>query len=278
MIISDQHQFAFIHIPKCAGTYVRGILEPFDSREGKYTGRVDHHPELGELDCVHIPLSTLHDHFRSEFEILRQYWSFAVMRDPYARFASSVSQNFRQYSKKPIQRRSIQDIDSCVREIIDFLSRHGRGQLLLPPEYIHFQRQVDYIELGGEQVITSLYTVNQVDKLLFDVSRHTGWLLSDMAPEATKAKANQTKVFRNDLLRRVVETYRPATVQLREILPEKFKQKIRDRVYVPRDQRMRELFAADHIRTFIRDYYAEDISLYNTVQGAVSSNRVGARA
>lgn len=266
MIISDEHKFVFIHIPKCAGTSVRGILEPFDSREGAFTGRVDHHSEFGELDYVHIPLFALRDHFRPEFEAVQRYWSFAVVRDPYARFASSVSQNLRQYSEKPIQKRSIQDIVSCVREVIDFLSSHGREQLLLPPEYIHFQRQADYIDLDGEQVITSLYTVNQIDKLLFDVSQHTEWPLSDMVPEATKAKANQTKVFRNDLLRRVIEYSRPGTGALRGILSDNLKQKFRDRVYVPRDQRMRELFAADHIRDFIQDYYAQDISLYRALQ------------
>ncbi|KPQ20037.1 MAG: Sulfotransferase family [Halomonas sp. HL-93] len=267
MIICEKHKFVFIHIPKCAGTSIRGILEPFDSRAGKYKGRVDHHPELGDLDYVHIPLFTLRDHFRPEFETVKQYWSFAVMRDPHARFASSVSQNLNKYSEKPIQKRSLQDIDLCIREIIDFLSDNGMGQILLPPEYIHFQRQVDFIELEGERVVTSLYAINQVDKLLLDVSRHTGNRLSDFAPDGTMTTANQSKVFRSDLLRRLIESSRPATEKVRNILPEDFKQKIRDQVYVPRDQRMRELFAADHIRAFIRDYYAEDIRLYNGMRG-----------
>lgn len=267
MIISDEYKFIFIHIPKCAGTSVRGILEPFDCKAGKFTGRVDHHPKLGELDYVHIPLFSLRDHFRSEFEAVQEYWSFAVMRDPYARFASSVSQRLKKYSEKPIQKRSLEDIDSCVREIIDFLTCHRREQVLLPPEYIHFQRQTDYIQLDGKQIVSSVYTVDQVNKLLFDVSQHIGRSLSDIVPERTKAIANQTKVFRNDLLRRMIETSRPVTAQLRKILPESFKQSIRDRVYVPRDQRMRELFEADHIRTFILEYYAEDISLYSTLSG-----------
>lgn len=266
MIISDKHKFVFIHIPKCAGTSVRRVIETFDSREGKYTGRVDHHPELGNLDYVHIPLFTLRDYFQLEFEAIQKYLSFAVMRDPYARFASSVSQKLKKYSEKPIQKRSMQDIDLRVREIIEFLTCHGAKQVLLPPEYIHFQRQTDYIELDGKQVITSLYTVNQVNKLLFDVSQHTGLLLSEVAPESTKAKANQTKVFRNDLLRRVIEIARPGIEPLRSILSENLKQKVRDRLYVPRDKRMQDIFAADYIRDFIRDYYVKDISLYRALR------------
>ncbi len=80
MIISDKHQFAFVHIPKCAGTSLRSILQHFDDRGSKFTGRVDHHTELGELDYVHIPLFALREHFRPEFEAVQQYWSFAVVR------------------------------------------------------------------------------------------------------------------------------------------------------------------------------------------------------
>lgn len=216
MIISDKHRFVFIHIPKCAGTSVRRSLQPFDSRKGTFSDRVDHHTELGELDYVHIPLFALRDHFRPEFNVVQQYWSFAVVRDPYARFASSVSQRLRKYSNTPIQKRSVNNITSCILEIIDYLSRQRQEQVLLPPDYIHFQRQVDYIQVDGKRLVDSIYTVNQIDELLADVRQNTGQSLCDIVPEGTNTPANQKKVFRNDLLRRVIETTRPATEYLRK--------------------------------------------------------------
>ena len=36
MLISDSHKFAFIHIPKCAGTTVRKSLLKFDTRNNFY--------------------------------------------------------------------------------------------------------------------------------------------------------------------------------------------------------------------------------------------------
>jgi hypothetical protein len=90
MIISDRHHFVFAHIPKCAGTSVRDALQHLDDRDGFYTGRVDQHPTLGLLDYVHIPLFNLRDHFRSEFEKAGDYWSFAVVRDPFGRFPSAA--------------------------------------------------------------------------------------------------------------------------------------------------------------------------------------------
>jgi len=78
-------------------------------------------------------------------------------------------------------------------------------------------------------------------------------------------RANQSIVFRNDLLRWVIETARPLSNKVSRLLPEGVKQWVRDQIYIPRDQRMKNLFTADYIQDFIRDYYAEDIALYKKV-------------
>ena len=265
MIISEKHQFSFIHIPKCAGTSVRQILQPFDSYQGRFTGRVDHHLTFGQLDYVHIPLFVLQDHFPSEFEAVMNYWSFAVVRDPFARFASSVSQRLRKYSDRPVQNRPTEDIRSFVHETINYLLQHEQERHLLPPEFIHFQRQIDYIKLDDEQIVGSLYTVNQIGELLADVSQKTGQNLLANASDSSKMSANRTIVYRNDLLRRVIDTSRPVINKFNKFLPEPVKQTLRDRVYVPRDQRIKHLFETEHVQAFIRNYYADDIKLYERV-------------
>jgi hypothetical protein len=267
MIISDRHKFAFVHIPKCAGTSVRRPLEKFDSYEGAFTGRVDSHPTLGQLDYVHIPLFSLRDHFPAEFRAIREYWSFAVMRDPFARFASSVSQRLKMYSDRPIRSCSSDEVRRAIDESIEYLTNKPREQCLLPPEYIHFQKQVDYIQLNGESVVDKIYLVDEVDTLLGDLGRIVGKNL--LEPEtfgAQGAKANVSVVYKNDLVRHVIESARPVTNRLGKILPENAKQRIRDRIYIPRDKRMRDLFAQEHVQAFITDYYEDDVRLLEQVR------------
>ena len=268
MIISNTHRFAFVHVPKCAGTTVRHPLQAFDDCNGAYTERVgDHpHPVLGNLDYAHIPLFTLRDHFEEEFRAVKDYWSFVVVRDPFARFASSVSQRLKMYSDQPIHRSKLGDISKAIAESIDYLSQQPRCKHRLPPEYIHFQKQIDYIELDGEQIVNSLYTVDDVDKLLEEVGQRVGGSLGQSNQAGgLQPRANQSIVFRNDLLRWVIETARPLSNKVSRLLPEGVKQWVRDQIYIPRDQRMKNLFTADYIQDFIRDYYAEDIALYKKV-------------
>jgi hypothetical protein len=53
--------------------------------------------------------------------------------------------------------------------------------------------------------------------------------------------------------------------RFRKILPENVKQEIRDRVYVPRDKRLKILFEDSRVQDFIKKYYADDIALYRSL-------------
>jgi hypothetical protein len=274
MIVSDQHQFVFIHIPKCGGTFVREKLDSFDSRCGRFSGRVENHGAIGQLDYVHIPLFVLREHFAEEFVAITDYWSLAIMRDPFSRFASSISQRLRKYSDLPIQKRSLSDVRAVIGQCIDYLYNRPQSQDLLPPEYIHFQKQIDYIELDGKRIPDALYTVEEIDILLSDLGRRIGENLLGAGIQQGARPANRTVVFRSDLLRRVIETPRPVTDRLGRVLPEKTKQTIRDKVYVPRDQQMKVPFGAPEVREFIQDYYSDDIALYKELSLRRRSNSV----
>ena len=70
-------------------------------------------------------------------------------------------------------------------------------------------------------------------------------------------------MYRNDLLRRVLETSRPFAAYLANFLSESVKEDIRNLVYVPRDQRMKNIFQTDQVRDFVQEYYADDIAVYS---------------
>jgi hypothetical protein len=264
MIISDKYRFAFVHIPKCAGTTVRNSLQQLDDRDGFYTRRVDQHAEIGLMDYVHIPLFELRNYFGSDFERIHDYWSFAVVRDPFARFPSSVSQRVRMYGDEPIQKQGVAAIKSAIDDSMEFLAKQPRHNHRLPAEYIHFQKQVDYIYLDAERIVDTLYMVDEVTTLIGDVGGHVGQeLLADVGGDP--ARGNRAVVHRSDALQRLVETTRPVTRLFTGVLSEAARQSMRNMVYVPRDRRLSSLFNSGYVQDFIRDYYREDILLWNEV-------------
>lgn len=277
MIISDRHRFVFVHIPKCAGTSVREPLQRLDDRYGFYTDRVDRHPTLGLLDFVHIPLFTLRDHFRSEFDKVADYWSFAVVRDPFSRVPSSVSQRLKMYGGSAIQNQTTKNIKAEVQRSIDFLSRQPRHQHQLPAEYIHFQKQVDYVYLDGLQIMNSLYLVDEVDRLLQNVSVRTGVDLMVADDDGLEPRlANRSMVYRNESVRRLVDISRPFARLIYRAFPKAAQQHLKSMIYVHRNSRLDSLFSSEYVTDFIKDYYREDIELFDEVRAARSEERVQA--
>jgi hypothetical protein len=262
LIISDRHQFVFVHIPKCAGTTIRKTLQHVDDRNGFYTRRVEQHAELGMLDYVHIPLFVLREYFQKDFELLKDYWSFAVVRDPFARFPSSIAQRFRMNGDQPIYNQGIADIRAEIDQTIDFLSKQPEGTHLLPAEYIHFQKQVDYIFLDEHQVMDAVYTVNEIDALLADLGERIGHDLIDGKTGKGGRKDNPTLVHRNEITRYLVKGIRPVAKYVYRALPLGARQKIRSRILVPPDRRLQSFFSSNYVQDFIRDYYCKDLEFW----------------
>lgn len=263
MIINDKNRFIYIHIPKCAGTSIRGPLSQFDDRRGLYTSRVEQHASLGLLDYVHLPLFTLRDYFNSEYRNLEDYWSFTVIRDPFERFPSSLSQQLKMYGERPIQSLDKREIRSEIERAIHYLSQQPKCNHQLPAEYIHFQKQVDFVYLDGKKKIDSIYTVDQVSELLKHVGDRTE---SDLiGGSASDAPKNQTVIHRNELVRLLYESTRPINRGIAKTLPANLKSSLRSWIFIPRDQRLNNLFSSDYVRDFVHDYYKDDLDLWKKV-------------
>ena len=158
MIIDDTHQFVFVHIPKCAGSSVHAQLSLLDKRDAAFH-RGGQHPTLGQIHFAHLPLVFLRDHFPAEFQKVTAYRSFALTRDPRARFVSAVIQHLREF--RGVERLAL-DSATVVREahaIIDWLGSRGP---FCDEEYIHFSRQVDYVELDGERVVGEIFPIENM--------------------------------------------------------------------------------------------------------------------
>lgn len=263
MIINDSARFAFIHIPKCAGTTVRDILRPLDDLKGAHTDRRGPHPELGYIDYVHIPLFTLREHFSSTFRKVENYWAFAIVRDPFSRFPSSLSQHLKMYGEAPIHRMRLREVEAAVARAMDFLEAAPRKNYLLPAQYIHFQKQVDFIYLDGNQVVDTVVSMERLDWLLEEVGRRIGRELSPA--EAELPAQNRVMIHRNAGIRLVAGLVRPVTRSVGRLLPDSLWERLNGAIFVPRDERLRRVFEAEHVRAFIKDYYRDDIELFSRI-------------
>ena len=265
MIVNDESRFVFVHIPKCAGTSVRNALSiRNDCRFAEWNRRARHR-SLGYIDYMHLPLFTLREHFEGQFRRVDSYRSFAVVRDPFARFPSSVSQRLRVYADRPIQTLRDKEILKEVDRVIGHLTHPRRSCGLLAAEYIHFQRQIDYIQLDGEQIVESVYSIGRIDKLLDDIADYVGqrWVLRN---EHDAGLTNQTVVYRSEFVGRAINATRSVRPTISGFLPQGIKQKFRSYAYVPRDERLSSLFGSEYIKDFVSDYYKRDIELVNDVE------------
>jgi hypothetical protein len=263
MIISKKHNFTFIHIPKCAGTTVRTVLSEFN--EWKHSGPpwVKNHSYCGLMDFGHIPLFTLRDHFKNDFEAIKASWSFAVVRDPHERFASSVSQRLKMYNENSIYSLSTKDFERVIKKDIEFLINQPKTENLLPAEYIHFQKQSDYLKIEGEMLVDSIYTTGNLSELFEEIEKITGKKLSYRSDKSQDVrKEGETRVIKRDSLIWLVKAGK--MFGLNKIISSNIKQRILGPISTPRDQRLKSLFMEPYVKNFISDYYQDDIEIYKS--------------
>jgi hypothetical protein len=158
MIIDDAHRFVFVHIPKCAGSSVHAQLSGLDLRDAAFH-RPGLHADLGSVHFAHLPLTFLRAAYLADFEKVRTYRSFALTRDPSSRFASAVVQRLREF-------RGVRDLNvdsrmvvSEAHRVIDWLSDRGPFCDL---EYIHFSRQIDFVELDGRRIVADVFPIEDM--------------------------------------------------------------------------------------------------------------------
>lgn len=95
MAVSHQNQFVFVHVPKCAGTSIEGLLSKWTTLELMAPNKVDNsyieRNRLGQIAQLH----KLERHFGSSDirrmigeEKFTRYYKFAVIRNPFARVLS----------------------------------------------------------------------------------------------------------------------------------------------------------------------------------------------
>lgn len=254
MIISDKHRFAFVHIPKCAGSSIRKVLAPYDDYEGWFDGRIDTHPKYGRLDFVHLPLELLKEVLPQEYEKVAAYDAYALVRDPRQRFQSAFAQYVKMYCGIEIAQMDTARMESEIVSLTETLKAVGK---VIPPELIHFSRQASFLGDDSGEHVRNVFPIERIDQFLQALSTKIG------APLTSAIRENQTQVMRFSALRgpilqarRLVKAVMPASAF------NKMRAAGRSVLLRPVQDEILPVFRTQSVGDFVNEHYAQDFEIY----------------
>ncbi|MEM7722432.1 MAG: sulfotransferase family 2 domain-containing protein [Pseudomonadota bacterium] len=254
MITSVEHDFCFIHIPKCGGTTIRKQLMDLDIYDNKFGPRADKLKE-GEFWLGHLPLDVLASNFPDVYDTVSGLRKFVIVRDPLDRFLSAVSQRARRILDKTPETFTDTEMRGQLADAVEHLETCGRFPDL---PYRHFVRQNDFTDADGARVVQNIYPIEALDQLVLRFGEITERSLSP------NMKLNQSVALKVPALKRPVIAVKDG---LKAVLPLKLYSRLKDvglSMLATRghDKRLSVFAEQDGVTRFIQTYYAEDYKLH----------------
>ena len=214
-------------------------------------------PDLGQINANHTPLAVLERHLPEVLAQLNAVTSYAIVREPHARFRSGVAQYLRDYVGEPGEL-SEQQLLSEVQKIM--------GSITADPEQRDmrntvFFRQIDYIYLNGQKAVDHVYA------------------MTDMAAIFEKMATQHNLVLERDQVWNPTVTYRFSGSSgglkrlkdlSRQVLPTRAYAAVRDvgiKLFTTKGAPKLEdtLANTPEVADFVTSYYAADLILYQAV-------------
>ncbi len=260
MIIDDAHRAAFVHIPKCGGTSVSLQFGDLDSYGGAFR-RKGVHPLLGAINYGHVPLMYLKQCFPIEFEKISSYTSFALVRDPHTRFASAIFQRLDEFGGVHKLNVTSKLALREAREVIRWLTDKGPFCDL---EYIHFSRQIDYVELDGRPIVGNVFPLENIADMAAAFQTSCGVRFDPERRENTNFASSNPILAMLRVAKPIYSRLTSWTFRERVLLT-------MQRLNINRpDSLYAALLRVPEVNGFVEDYYAEDFALYRSAKARVS--------
>ena len=270
------HGVFFVHIPKCAGMSVRAALQegggsdfsaigadlqldPSEAMRVTERGRGFDHPSLGRIHPAHLPLALLQSDMPRTWAALTTSKAFAVTRDPRDRFISAVMQRMKEFKDAGAIRADDPGVAEEARAICDWLAARD---VFADIEYIHFARQIDYVDIGGTRVVKHVFPLDGLDAL-------AAWLKKDAGLAVQIAHGHIRRQPR-----KWARAVQPAARFLgRNLMPRPVKQALHplwigSAVFSDAAQGYGEIDFGSDVEGFIKDYYARDAELHRAAREA----------
>jgi hypothetical protein len=251
MIVSDSHRLVFLHIPKCAGSTVQHHLRAAAGDRSLFAG--DHTLADGaEIDLNHVTLGQLAAYFPEILQKVRAYDSYAVLRDPAARLASSLAYYSRTIGGRPLSQDGYPALRQTMARVFDRLHAAGGTP---DKALIWFQPQRDYVVLNGRRLTRHLFVLPDLS-LLAEALRARHGIALDANQRINPARA-ETR------LRSLLKTAaRPMLGLLPQGLGRSLRRASSAALTVAPAGLYRRLYDDPLFQGFLADYYAEDKALY----------------
>ncbi|WP_456388107.1 sulfotransferase family 2 domain-containing protein [Profundibacter sp.] len=260
MIIIERSEFAFVHIPKCAGTTVRNWLTAQTDHDRRFDDYLEV-PGVGRYHGAHLTLDVLRDAFPEELAKLRDYWSCTAVRDPFARFSSAFSQYEREFHGRNVQ---LMTADALQADLSELVMRLKQGEAKKDTTLMHFLPQSDFIYLDGEKIVNDIIPIERMDVLIERISRHLG-----ISPPE-KNVANERRQSKVPMLK---STLHRAKKLSRLILPKPIWRKLHNTaisLLTKKNEDQLDIRALG-IESFIAEHYAQDTEIHRKALSDISS-------
>ena len=267
MILNEAHCFVFVHIPKCGGTSIRNVLEKYNRWPHKYIPEVRETPIHGIIDHAHIPLFTLREIYPESFEQVCSFESFALVRNPFDRFFSSVQQKMRMdmlRSNLNLGPFTKTEIAREIQEVVAYLSTFPDSPHQLPHNYIHFQRQVDFIFLENVQLVKNVFCLDQLDVFFSTIEKKTGISENCITKSYPNLIKNQSRQYKNNTYKWIDQATKGCRIRFKKYLPVRFNGLFRN-ITELKTSNVYANYLNPSLRNFIASYYKEDIELFDSI-------------
>ncbi len=220
---------------------------------------------------THLPLSALRRCFATEYEKIKDYDSFAVVRNPFQRFPSSVFQRLKMYSEVPLHSITRPQFKRAVDQLIEQLVK-CQSDAILRYDLIHFQRQSTYVIDNGEQLPRALFSFDSMS----DILEYIGRLVRHPAQASAASHENRSQLFKSGFVGKLATRILPLyTRTVKQRLPVGVRNWLNDLLLIDQNKKYREIFESQYVRQFICEYYRDDIELFDRV--SVRRNSTGER-
>lgn len=219
-------------------------------------------PGVGRVHLAHLPSKTIREHFPDVYQILLECQIFAVCRDPFSRFRSSVSQHLKLY--KNISMASLGEAELRSR-ILDLIGEIEKSPDVLPIKLNHFVRQTEMLD---DEMEISVFALEDMADMMEQISVRTG------IPMRHDRKDNETILLRDERLRKPLSR---VAVELKKKLPStvyQTLQKLAKRTLqksIP--ETTEDVFHSPEILDFVKTHYADDIALHRNAMDGLLAGR-----